>query len=114
MIGLVGWRDREMRLLLGKNFVLLAEKHSLQQLFFPSSSTDLQELVILYTSCPWDLVLHALCYPNSKMQSARLVSQGSIFPPWKKDGSLTEPGIWWDSVCLVFIEVRDAGRIHFP
>lgn len=29
------------------------------------------------------------------MQSARLVSQGSIFPPWKEDSSLAEPGIWW-------------------
>lgn len=47
MMGLVGGRDREISLLLGKNFVWLAEKHSLQQLFFSSSSTDLQELVIL-------------------------------------------------------------------
>lgn len=115
MIELVGWGDREMILLLGKNFVLLAEKHSLQQLFFSSSSMDLQELVILYKSCPWDLVLHALCYPDGKMQSARLVSQGSIFPPWKEDSSLPEPGIWWIQSDLVFFfEVRVAGRIHFP
>ena len=103
MIELVGWRDREMSLLFGKNFVLLAEKHSLQQLFFSSSSTDLQELVILYTSCSWDLVPHALCYPNGKMQSARLVSQGSIFPPWKEDSSLTESDIWWIQSALFLL-----------
>lgn len=92
-----------MRLLLGKNFVLLVEKHSLQQLFFSSSSTDLQELVILHKSCPRDLVLHALCYPNGRMQSTRLVSQESIFPPWKEISSLTEPGIWWIQSALFLL-----------